>query len=68
MDAKEFEEAVNAQLNIGNVSNSALKPVVVNHGNVFNTETWYTFYCGECRASMCKNQKQCWCGRFADWS
>lgn len=28
--------------------------VVVNHGNVFNTGNWYTFYCPHCKSQVDK--------------
>ena len=62
-----FKNILDSQLSINSVSNSTLKPKIVNHGNVFNTGKWCTFYCPECSSSICKNQKQCSCGQFIDW-
>ena len=31
----------------------------VNHGNVFGTGNWYTFYCGNCNVSVYREDKEC---------
>jgi len=38
------------------------KPVkieYVNHGNVFGTGKWFTFYCGNCKRQVYGNAKKC---------
>jgi len=31
----------------------------VNHGNVFNTGDWFTFYCGNCKQQVWGDSKKC---------
>ena len=33
--------------------------IIVNHGNVFGTGNWYTFYCPECRSQVQGNDEKC---------
>ena len=43
----------NSALNVADVSGStALEPKIVNHGNVFGTKNWYTFYCPHCGSQL----------------
>ena len=47
-------------LNKAHVSSStALKPKVVNHGNVFGTKNWYTFYCPHCGSQITNRSANC---------
>lgn len=44
--------------------------VKVNHGNVFNTGSWYTFYCPHCKRQIGKmgsENKCCWCEGAVNW-
>lgn len=43
----------------------------VNHGNVFGTENWYTFYCPECGSQVVREtdtDNSCNCGQKIFWS
>lgn len=40
----------------------------VDHGNVFNTGHWYTFYCPNCSIQLVKNGDCPQCGQKIDWS
>ena len=47
----------------------------VNHGNVFGTRNWYTFYCGGCGSGVINLASKCegtnpfviGCGKELDW-
>ena len=39
----------------------------VNHGKVFGTKDWFTFYCGACGAQLDGEQYRCQCGVVAAW-
>ena len=40
-----------------------MKVELVNHGNVFGTGTWFTFYCGNCGRQISAGAKAClYCG------
>jgi hypothetical protein len=48
------------------------KVTVVNHGNVFNTGNWYTFYCPneECKEQVNRAENEmegCMCGQKIEW-
>jgi len=46
-------------------------PIKVNHGNVFGTGSWYTFFCPRCKAQITRaetEEKACECGLVIDWS
>ena len=46
-----------------------MKPTVVNHGNVFKTGNWYTFYCGKCKGQLFPQQHKCKsCGTNFEWN
>jgi hypothetical protein len=55
--------------------NKSVKPKIVNHGNVFGTKNWYTFYCGNCGIQLVHGQQKCkgsnsfttGCGTLVDW-
>lgn len=55
-----------------NVIGRALRPKVVNHGDVFGTGNWYTFYCGNCGNQITNKQEKCdsnqGCDETIDWS
>jgi hypothetical protein len=38
-------------------------PIIVNHGNVFNTGDWYTFHCPKCESQLNPGQLECSCGQ-----
>ena len=52
------------------------KPKVVNHGNVFGTQNWYTFYCNHCGNQVINGYEKCegsnpfvkGCGAEIDWN
>jgi hypothetical protein len=35
-----------------------MEVTVVNHGNVFNTKNWYTFYCPKCKKQITKQDSE----------
>jgi len=43
--------------------------IIVNHGNVFKTGNWYTFYCPECGVQIERDteSKPCECGCTLVW-
>lgn len=48
-----------------------IKPKIVDHGNVFNTDHWYLFYCPICKIQLSadmliKNIGKCDCGQSID--
>jgi hypothetical protein len=52
------------------MSTACRKPVVlVDHGNVFGTGTWFTFYCPECDAHLnpALRNLPCRCGYYPEW-
>ena len=60
LENENMNEAETPQLNIGAVSGStALEPKVVNHGNVFGTKNWYTFYCPHCGSQITNRSSNC---------
>lgn len=43
-----------------------MKVIAVNHGNVFGTGEWFTFYCGKCERQLNAGEKKCkHCGEKA---
>ena len=35
----------------------------VNHGKLFGSKDWFTFYCGNCNRQICREDKTCkYCG------
>ena len=41
------------------------KPVIVNHGQIFSSNNWYTFYCPNCNKQITREEvenKPCACG------
>jgi PHP family Zn ribbon phosphoesterase len=43
-----------------------MKVITVNHGNVFGTGKWFTFYCGKCERQLTAGDKKCnHCGEEA---
>ena len=36
-----------------------MKPEMVNHGNVFKTGNWYTFYCPNCKCQLIPRDHHC---------
>lgn len=71
---REMEE--NKQCTIHNVVEIALTKVKrVNHGNVFGTKSWFTFYCGGCGSQVINRASKCegtnpfvkGCGKELDW-
>ena len=47
-----------------------MKVTVVDHGNVFNTGHWYTFYCPHCNKQITRNdseEKCCYCNENIEW-
>ena len=40
-------------------SSTALEPKIVNHGNVFGTKNWYTFYCPHCGSQITNRSANC---------
>lgn len=60
MENKTQLEAGTEALNKAHVSSStALEPKVVNHGNVFGTKNWYTFYCPHCGSQITNRSANC---------
>lgn len=53
------------------VERGVMRDVIkVNHGNVFNTGTWYTFYCPECKRQIGRDNSEhkChWCDCVVSW-
>lgn len=44
--------------------------VTVDHGNVFNTGHWYTFYCPHCSRQIMKHdseEKCTYCNKEVEW-
>ena len=45
-----------------------MEPIRINHGNVFGTGNWYTFYCPTCKrqidsSMLQRNDGKCDCGQ-----
>ena len=60
MESTKVETTENPALNKADVSSStALEPKVVNHGNVFGTKNWYTFYCPHCGSQITNRSANC---------
>jgi len=38
---------------------SSVQIECINHGNVFGTGNWYTFYCSNCKTQVYGDQKKC---------
>ena len=36
-----------------------MQVIAVNHGNVFGTGKWFTFYCGKCERQLNAGEKKC---------
>lgn len=60
MENKTQLEAGTEALNKALVSSgTALEPKVVNHGNMFGTKNWYTFYCPHCGSQITNRSANC---------
>ena len=52
------------------IKNNINKVRVIDHGNVFKTKHWYTFYCPHCGSQITKeeSEKVCEaCGKAIKW-
>lgn len=49
----------------------SMPPEIVNHGNVFGTGNWFTFYCPVCQSQITRGETEalgCKCGCAIDWA
>lgn len=36
-----------------------MEVICIDHGDVFDTKTWFTFYCGKCKMQLTAGDKEC---------